>query len=176
MRAMDGWRRWLAAGLVTAAAACGAGGGGAGEAESPGGRATVAREQDAAKPAPGMAWVVFRADTVLAEVASLPEQRERGLMNRDSVPDGTGMLFVFPTTEERSFWMKDTHVALDVAFFDETYTIVSIKPLEPLDETLTDSEAPTAFALEVRQGWFAEHAIAVGAMAKVVFGPGLAVR
>ncbi len=190
MRAMDGWRRWLAAGLVTAAAACGAGGGGAGEAESPGdreaagrgreaagrGQGATGRDQRAARPAPGMAWVVFGADTVLAEVASLPEQRERGLKNRDSVPDGTGMLFVFPATEERSFWMKDTHVALDLAFFDETYKIISIKQLEPLDETLIDSEAPTAFALEVRQGWFAERGIEVGAMAKVVFGPDLTVR
>jgi len=120
--------------------------------------------------------VVFGADTVLAEVASLPEQRDRGLMNRDSVPDGTGMLFVFPTSEERSFWMRDTYVALDVAFFDEAYAIVSIKQMEPLDETLTDSGAAAAFALEVRQGWFAEHGIAAGAVAKVVFGPGLTVR
>ena len=177
MRAMDGWRRWLVAGLVTVAAACGAGGGGAvGEAGHPGVEAAAARDREAGKPAPGMAWVVFGNDTVLAEVASLPKQRQRGLMNRDSVPAGTGMLFVFPTTEERSFWMRDTYVALDLAFFDEAYTIVSIKQMEPLDETLTGSDAPTAFALEVRKGWFAEHAVEVGATADVVFGPGLTVR
>ena len=178
MRAMDSWRRWLVAGLMTVAAACGAGGGGgSGEgAEAAGGEAAVAPGQEAVKPAPGMAWVVFGTDTVLAEVASLPGQRERGLMNRDSVPGGTGMFFVFPTTEERSFWMRDTYVALDLAFFDEAYTIVTIKQMEPLDETLTDSDAPTAFALEVRRGWFAEHGIEVGATARVVFGPGFAVR
>ena len=176
MRVMDGWRRWLGAGLVTAAAACGAGGGGAGEAETPGAQATVSRDREVGKPAPGMAWVVFDADTIHAEVASLPEQRERGLMNRDSVPDGTGMLFVFPTTEERSFWMRDTHVPLDLAFFDETHTIVSIRRMVPLDETLIGSGVPTAFALEVRSGWFADHGIEAGAMAKVVFGPGLTVR
>lgn len=176
MRAMDGWRRWLAAGLVIVAAACGAGGGGAGEAEGTRGREAVRPDRGAVKPAPGMARVVFGANTVLAEVASLPEQRERGLMNRDSVPDGTGMLFVFPTAEERSFWMKDTHVALDLAFFDEAYRIIAIKQLEPLDETLVGSDAPAAFALEVRQGWFAEQGIEVGAMAKVVFGPGMKVR
>jgi len=175
MRQMDGWRRWLAAALVTAATGCGAGGGAA-EGDNPGARAAARPERQAALPAPGTAWVVFGADTVLAEVASLPEQRDRGLMNRDSVPDGTGMLFVFPTSEERSFWMRDTYVALDVAFFDEAYAIVSIKQMEPLDETLTDSGAAAAFALEVRQGWFAEHGIAAGAVAKVVFGPGLTVR
>ena len=123
-----------------------------------------------------MAWVIFGSDTVLAEVASLPEARAQGLMNRDSVPAGTGMLFVFPTTEERSFWMRDTRVSLDIAFFDEAYRIVSIKHMEALDETLTDSDAPTAFALEVRNGWFAEHGIEVGVTAKVVFGAGMKVR
>ena len=127
-------------------------------------------------PAPGQAWVVFGTDTVVAEVASLPAQREKGLMNREAVPDGTGMLFVFPTSEHRSFWMKDTRVALDVAFFDDRWRVVGIKRMEPMDETLVDSDAPTALALEVRQGWFADRGIAVGAEATVVFGPGMVVR
>ena len=127
-------------------------------------------------PAPGTAWVVFGADTVVAEVASRPEQRERGLMERDTVPDGAGMLFLFPRSEERYLWMKDTHVPLDAAFFDESGRIAVIKPLEPLDETLVDSEIATAMVLEVPRGWFAEHGIAVGAVAEVVHGPGLTVR
>ena len=177
MRASDGWKRWLTAGLATAAAACGAGGGGGAGGEV--GKADAeqaAATSHAPRPAPGMAWVIFPADTVLAEVASLPDERADGLMNRDSVPDGTGMLFVFPTTEERSFWMRDTHIALDLAFFDEAYTIIGIKQMQPLDETLIWSGAPTALALEVRRGWFAERGIEAGAAAKVVFGPGMAVR
>jgi len=44
-----------------------------------------------------------------------------------------------------------------------------------MDETTLDtdtypSSAPAMFALEVRQGWFAEHGIAVGAQANIVFG------
>lgn len=128
------------------------------------------------RPAPGAAWVIFGADTVRAEVASLPAQRERGLMNREQVPDGTGMLFVFPDSEERSFWMRDTRVALDIAFFDDRYRVAAVKQMEPMDETLTDSDEPTALVLEVRQGWFAERGIAAGAQATVVFGPGLVVR
>ena len=123
-----------------------------------------------------MAWVIFGADTVVAEIASTPEQREQGLMDRSAVPDGTGMLFVFNRSEERSFWMKDTHVALDVAFFDDANTIVGIKQMEPLDETLTDSDVATALVLEVRKGWFAENGIGEGATAEVVFGPGLTIR
>lgn len=177
MTAHDGWRRWLLAGVVAVAAACGAGNGGGtgGEAGGPG-AAPAGAGQEEGRPPPGVAWVVFGADTVVAEVASRPAQRERGLMDRDSVPDGTGMLFVFPTTEERSFWMRNTHVALDLAFFDEAYGILAIKRMRPLDETLIGSDAPTAMALEVRQGWFADRGIEVGARAKVVFGRGLAIR
>ncbi len=131
--------------------------------------------QDARLPAPGMAWVIFGADTVVAEVAATTEQHERGLMERDSVPDGTGMLFVFGRSEERYLWMRNTYVPLDAAFFDDDSRIGAIKQLEPLDETLVDSEIATRLVLEVPQGWFAAHGIGVGAEAEVVFGPGIGV-
>ena len=86
------------------------------------------------------------------------------------------MLFVFPDSEERLIWMRDTHVALDVAFFGADQRIAAIKPLEPLDETLVGSDIATALVLEVRQGWFADRGIAVGTRAEFVFGPGLSVR
>ena len=180
MNMADAWMRRLgvwggvAVALVAVVAACAGGGGGVGR--------TVAAVLEAAaqepgpRPDTGRAWVIFGTDTVVAEVASFPEQRAQGLMHRDSVPDGTGMLFVFPKIEERAFWMKDTPVSLDAAVFDEGYRIVAILQLEALDETVVDTGAPTAFALEVRKGWFADRGIEVGAAAKVVFGPGLVVR
>src|SRR5690606_8934481 len=57
------------------------------------------------RPGPGYAWVIFGADTVVAEVAATAAERERGLMYREAVPDGTGMLFVFEDNRERAFWM-----------------------------------------------------------------------
>ena len=167
----------VAACAVAVMGACGSGVGGGG---APGDEAQAARAAEAGArpvqlPMPGTAWVIFGADTVVAEVASAPEQREKGLMDRDAVPDGTGMLFVFPRSEERSFWMKDTHVPLDIAFFADDNRIAGIKQMEALDETLTDSEIATSLVLEVRRGWFAEKGIEVGATAQVVFGPGLTV-
>ena len=199
---MNGNRRRVPAGLVVlvavaGAVACGAGNGGGaqsgaagtgaaggaaaggaagGAAAGAGAAASESASQQLVLPAPGMAWVIFGTDTVLAEVAGTPEQREKGLMDRDAVPDGTGMLFVFTRSEERSFWMRDTHVALDIAFFDDSNTIAGIKQMEALDETLTDSDIATALVLEVRRGWFADQGIGVGATAEVVFGPGLTVR
>jgi len=123
-----------------------------------------------ARPAPGRAWVIFGADTVVAEVARTPEQRAEGLMYRQELPDGTGMLFVFEDNVVRSFWMQNTYLSLDIAFLDPALTIVDIQQMEPMTTDNHDSTAPAMFALEVRQGWFAERGIAVGTRAQVVFG------
>lgn len=121
-------------------------------------------------PPAGHAWVIFGADTVVAEVAATLEERAQGLMYRDEVPDGTGMLFVFTDSQPRSFWMSNTYVALDIAYMDPSYRIVDIVAMEPLITDSYPSAAPAMFGLEVRQGWFAERGIAIGAQAEIVFG------
>lgn len=121
-------------------------------------------------PPEGHAWVIFGADTVVAEVASTADERAQGLMYRDEVPDGTGMLFVFPDSQPRSFWMANTYVALDIAYMDPSSRIVDIVAMEPLITDSYPSQAPAMFGLEVRQGWFAEHEIGVGDQAEIVFG------
>jgi len=114
--------------------------------------------------------VIFGADTVVAEVAATADERAEGLMYRDEVPDGTGMLFVFQNVEVRAFWMANTYVALDIAYMDTNYTVVDIIAMEPLVTDSYPSRAPAMFALEVRQGWFEENGIAIGARATVEFG------
>jgi uncharacterized membrane protein (UPF0127 family) len=123
-----------------------------------------------AYPPAGYAWVIFGADTVVAEVASTPDERAEGLMYRDEVPDGTGMLFVFQDNQPRSFWMANTYVPLDIAYMNPSYEIVDIIAMEPLVTDSYPSRAPSMFALEVRQGWFAEQGIGVGTRAEIVFG------
>lgn len=123
-----------------------------------------------AGPPDGHAWVIFGTDTILAEVASTPEERSEGLMYREEVPDGTGMLFVFQDSQTRSFWMANTYVALSVAYLDPAYRIVDIVDMEPLVTEGYPSRAPAMFALEVRQGWFLEQGIGVGDQAEIVFG------
>lgn len=116
------------------------------------------------------ALVIFGADTVTVELAETAAERERGLMNRTEVPEGTGMLFIFQDEEPRAFWMKDTHVPLDIAYLDSELRIVSIHQMEPLDTNTYPSGGPAMFALEVRQGWFADHGIEAGDVAELVYG------
>ena len=137
--------------------------------------AETARQPDSGQerlPPPRQAWVIFGTDTVHAEVARTFEERERGLMYRETLEKGRGMLFVFPDAQIRSFWMKNTFIPLDIAYLDAELRIVDIQAMEA--ETLDShpSAQPAMFALEVPLGWFQEVGILVGAQARVVFGPG----
>lgn len=166
-------RRGLVALLCVASAGCAAAGGNGGEPAEDDRAQTQSREGSAGavrRPPLDGAWVIFGTDTVVAEVARTADERAQGLMNRDEVPDGTGMLFVFEDSAVRSFWMANTYVALDVAYMDATFRIVDIVSMEPLVTDPYSSSAPAMFALEVRQGWFAEHGIEVGSVAQIVFG------
>lgn len=122
-------------------------------------------------PAPGHAWVIFGTDTVVVEVARTEEQREQGLMYRQELPDGTGMLFVFDDEQVRSFWMQNTYVALDIAFLDVSLRVVDIEQMEPMTTDPHDSKRPSMFAVELPKGWCAAHGVKVGDQAKVEFGP-----
>ena len=118
-------------------------------------------------PAPSTSSVTFQSGTgesfsLTVEIADTPDRRALGLMNRESLPDDAGMLFVWPEDTASGFWMKDTLVPLSVAFIDADGKIVDIQDLEPLDETLHHSPAPYRYAVEANQGWFAEHGISPG--------------
>jgi uncharacterized membrane protein (UPF0127 family) len=91
-------------------------------------------------------------------------------MYREEVPDGTGMLFVFPDVAVRGFWMANTYVALDIAYMDPSFNVVDVLQMQPLVTETYDSRAPFMYALEVRQGWLTENGIGIGSRAQVVFG------
>lgn len=50
------------------------------------------------------------------EVARTPEEQEKGLMFRTSLPADGGMLFPFPKPKIASFWMQNTVIPLDMIF------------------------------------------------------------
>lgn len=124
---------------------------------------------EAPRPPQGSAWVIFGADTVLAEVADTPEAQQQGLMNREHLEPGAGMLFVFDTESIQAFYMRNTLIPLDIAFLDRAQIVVDIQQMEPLTEDLHRSAAPAMFALEVPQGWFEQEGIEVGQLARIVF-------
>ncbi len=99
---------------------------------------------------------------VAVEVASTPRERATGLMGRASLPADSGMLFVYPDESERSFWMKNTPLALSIAFMDSKGRIVHIADMRPMDENPVSSLRPAMYALEMTRGWFDDHGVKVG--------------
>jgi uncharacterized membrane protein (UPF0127 family) len=94
-------------------------------------------------------------ETVAVEIADDDAERARGLMNRDSLPAGTGMLFVFTTATDLDFWMKNTRIPLDILFFDDEGIFVSRTTMDPCITTECPqyaSDAPARYALEVNRG------------------------
>ncbi|MDH3205963.1 MAG: DUF192 domain-containing protein [Gemmatimonadota bacterium] len=167
------WRRFGSVlGVWAIAFAVGACGPGDDRAPAAADRSLAAEVAPPSEPLPpaGHAWVIFGADTVIAEVAATSDERAEGLMYREDVPDGTGMLFVFPDNQVRSFWMANTYVALDIAYMDPSFRVVDIVAMEPLITESYPSAAPSMYGLEVRQGWFAAKDIRVGTQAHIVFG------
>lgn len=99
---------------------------------------------------------------VKVEVADDEEERRRGLMHRDSLPEDQGMLFVYSEERTLSFWMRNTNIPLDVAYLDRRGTIVDIRSMDPQTDRLYESRQPAMYALEMNRGWFRDHGVGVG--------------
>ena len=98
------------------------------------------------------------------EVADDPQERSLGLMHRESMPQGAGMLFVYPVEEEVGFWMENTLIPLDMIFMDAAGTVVKVhENAVPLDRTVIRSDFPTQFVLEINGGLAGQLGIAPGA-------------
>jgi uncharacterized membrane protein (UPF0127 family) len=103
-----------------------------------------------------------KAHAVAVELAADPAARERGLMFRQELPEGRGMLFVFEEEEEHSFWMKNTLIPLDLIFVSGEGRVVGVvSRAEPL------SLAPRTggrcrSVLEVPGGWAEARGVAPG--------------
>lgn len=88
------------------------------------------------------------------ELATTPDERARGLMNRRKAPRD-GMLFVFPRDTTGAFWMKNTLVPLTIAFFDASGKRVrklSMTPCRRDPCPLYEPRRRYRFALELPAG------------------------
>ena len=66
-------------------------------------------------------------ESIRAELAVSDQERQRGLMFRESLEENQGMLFVFEEEAFYSFWMKNTWIALDILWLDRGKRIVHIE-------------------------------------------------
>ncbi len=91
--------------------------------------------------------------TFQVEIARDDQSRARGLMNRASLPERNGMLFIYDSSISTAFWMKDTLIPLDMLFIDEKGLITLIHPMaEPQSRAIIKSGGPVKAGLEINGG------------------------
>lgn len=100
---------------------------------------------------------------VKVELALTSDQHARGLMYRQSMAADAGMLFIFPNTQIRGFWMKNTPLPLDMIFIDDDNEIVGIvENAVPFSTNNRMVPQPSRYVLEVNGGFAAQHGIKEG--------------
>ena len=127
--------------------------------------------------APGLAWAASDcaadrvdlrwpggAESFAVELADTVEERGRGLMFRESLDPGAGMLFVYEGPRRAMFWMKNTLIPLDMIFADATGTVTRVHSNAiPGDLTPIDGGEGVVFVLEINGGLAERLGIAPGA-------------
>lgn len=127
-------------------------------------------------PPTGPRDIPFRVDGVLdfvrqdgsmlriaIEIADNDSARQRGLMERRSLPERSGMLFLMERNEPQGFWMRNTYIPLDILYVNDSLRIVNIaRNTAPLSPDLIPSDGPAQFVVEVRGGFTEQNRIEPG--------------
>ena len=98
------------------------------------------------------------------EIADDADERAQGLMFRDSMEAGRGMLFVYEGPRHARFWMKNTLIPLDLVFADASGTVTRVhSDAVPGDLTPIDGGEAVVYVLEINAGLADKLGIVPGA-------------
>ena len=121
-------------------------------------------------------WVELAGQRYAIEIADDDAERARGLMYRDAMDAGRGMLFIHDAEEPQAYWMKNTKIALDILYFDNGRKLVSqqrdVPPCSLGDRCPSyPSNAPARYVLELNAGEAARLKLQDGA--ELILGPSI---
>jgi len=113
-------------------------------------------------------WVELGGQRYQVEVADDDAERARGLMFRDELAAGTGMIFLHDREEPQAYWMKNTKIPLDILYFDNARKLVAqqrdVPPCTAGDACPPyPSNAPARYVLELNAGEAAKLKLQNGA-------------
>lgn len=102
---------------------------------------------------------------VSVDVADAFEEHSKGLMFRESLPEDSGMLFIFQDESQKTFWMKNTLIPLDIIFIDSDFQIINIEQAVPCEADMCPyykSEGEAKYVLEVNEGFAERNGVGAG--------------
>ncbi len=107
--------------------------------------------------------IYINNNEIKVEIADTQLEQQQGLMNREYLEEDSGMLFIFTEEEEKSFWMKNTLIPLDIIFIGEDYLINDIYSVSPCETDECELfSADAMYVLEVNKGYSEENNINIG--------------
>jgi uncharacterized membrane protein (UPF0127 family) len=108
------------------------------------------------RPASRVQEITLAGHPFLVEIAETPAQRARGLMHRQSLPPGRGMLFRFSPAQSVGFWMENVLFPLDLLYFDDRGCLLGhhdeVPPCESRPCPVYSNTKPTSWVLELPAG------------------------
>ncbi|MGH8032578.1 MAG: DUF192 domain-containing protein [Luteimonas sp.] len=119
-------------------------------------------------------WVEVGGQRYKVEIADDDAERARGLMFRDAMGDGEGMLFIHDAEGPQAYWMKNTRIPLDILYFDNARRLVTqqrdVPPCSAGDRCPPyPSRAAARYVLELNAGQANRLGLKDGA--EIRFGP-----
>ena len=116
--------------------------------------------------AAGNDYVELKGQQFSVEIADTPDKQALGLMYRDRLPEGHGMLFIFQNDAPRSFWMKNTRISLDIMYFSSRLELVSVaenaRPCRVEQCPAYPSAGPAKYVLELNAGMASQLGLVPG--------------
>ncbi|SCZ50817.1 DUF192 domain-containing protein [Thiohalomonas denitrificans] len=102
------------------------------------------------------AHVQVGGEAFRVELATSAAEQRRGLMHREQLPQGTGMLFVYQHPQPVSFWNKDVRFPIDILYFDANSALIRtdthVPPCPYRDCPRYRTAAPVKYVLELPAG------------------------
>ena len=100
---------------------------------------------------------------LLLELATTSEKRGKGLMFRDALQPGEGMIFVFESPQPMRFWMKNTRIPLDIGYFSSDGRLKELHRGKPFDLSGMPSRSNSLqFVIELNAGEYKKLGIRIG--------------
>lgn len=110
------------------------------------------------------------SEALLSIEVPQPNEYSIGLSGRADLEADRGMLFYYPWGDHTgSFWMRNTHIDLDIAFVDIEHNVIAVLRMTADTDDRHRPEQPYLAAIEAPAGWYEEHGIAEGAQVEFLF-------
>mmetsp|Transcript_10409 Transcript_10409/g.18717 ORF Transcript_10409/g.18717 Transcript_10409/m.18717 type:complete len:198 (+) Transcript_10409:158-751(+) len=97
------------------------------------------------------------------QLAITEDEHHHGLMFRNSMDENAGMVFIYPDSQKRVLYMRNTEIPLDAGWFTSTGALTQVMHLKPEDETwMWSDRADIKYGLEMNLDWFSRHKVEPG--------------